>query len=328
VTRARVFFWLRLAFGVTVLLLLVFGVADFDAVAQTLRTLHPATFLIALAGNAVATVVVPALVTSHTLRAGSLRIPIGELMRINLALRFYVLVLPHAVTWGIRWLRYRGERPGHGWQAAALIVFERVIQFAVLVFFAFFFLLWAGSGVPTSLRVLVPVSAVCCLVGLLSALMFVSPRLHCMAIPIIRAVARRSPRFLAQRIDRMLEAVAAHQQLSHRRVAAVVGWTVVAHLLSVTMAYLISLELRLPADYAAIAWMRSAVVVVSMLPVTVGGIGIREAGFAGLLYIHGADASDALALPLSLLAIQLLIGLTGAAVELLHVLTRDRSAAA
>ena len=51
------------------------------------------------------------------------------LVMINLAMRFYVLVLPRAIALAIRWQRYRAHGGGH--HATALMVFERIVQLLV-----------------------------------------------------------------------------------------------------------------------------------------------------------------------------------------------------
>ncbi|MEX2178824.1 MAG: lysylphosphatidylglycerol synthase transmembrane domain-containing protein [Gemmatimonadaceae bacterium] len=325
VDRARLLFWLRLAVGVAILAA-VLALVDTGRVWEALKALPPAAFALAAIVNAAGSIVVPAIITSHTLQAGSIRLPLAELVRINLVMRFYVLILPHAVTVGMRWFRYR-RQAGQGWQAAALIVFERVVQFAVIVTSAFVFLLAARDGLPPELRILVPVSAALALLALAVFLCFVSRPVFARVEPVIGALARVAPQFVATRVQRLVEAVAGFQQLGNRRVGFVIAWSVAGHLLFVASAWIVCRAMQLPVGFVDIGWMRSAVLLLTVLPITVGGIGVREAGFAGLLYLHGADRAVALAFPLALLAIQLLIGAVGALIELAGVLARRRKEA-
>lgn len=57
----------------------------------------------------------------------------------------------------------------------------------------------------------------------------------------------------------------------------------------------------------------------TILPVTIGGLGVREGVFVGLLASVSIPAEQALALSLTIFAIQVLFGLIGGALELLRV---------
>jgi hypothetical protein len=102
---------------------------------------------------------------------------------------------------------------------------------------------------------------------------------------------------------------------------------VLGHILFVSSAVIVSRGLGIDVSFYDIGWMRSAVFLLTVLPLTVGGIGIREAGFAGLLYLYGVDRPTALAMPVVLLAIQVTIGAIGAIGELLRVTTHIQKSA-
>jgi uncharacterized membrane protein YbhN (UPF0104 family) len=69
-----------------------------------------------------------------------------------------------------------------------------------------------------------------------------------------------------------------------------------------------------PLHFTAIAWIRVAVFLLTLIPVTVAGIGVREAGFIGLLQLYGVPPDMALGAAVAAFAIQLLIGAGGATV--------------
>jgi uncharacterized membrane protein YbhN (UPF0104 family) len=118
--------------------------------------------------------------------------------------------------------------------------------------------------------------------------------------------------------------VADYQNLEHRHIAAVLGWSIAADILAVASAVVVSRGLGLELGVADLGWMRSVVFLLTVLPITVAGIGVREVGYATFFSLYGIDGPIALAYPLVLLSMQLLIGLTGAILESLQVMAPQR----
>jgi len=58
-------------------------------------------------------------------------------------------------------------------------------------------------------------------------------------------------------------------------------------------------------------WVMGLVSIITLLPLSVGGLGIREAGFVGVLYFLGISREQSIALSLSAYSIQLIGALTG-----------------
>ena len=75
-------------------------------------------------------------------------------------------------------------------------------------------------------------------------------------------------------------------------------------------------DLELGVSIYAMAWIRSLVFLLTLIPITVGGIGVREAAFVGFLQLYGVPAAEALAFSFVVLAIQLAIGALGGGLEL------------
>lgn len=313
-------FTVRLVFGLGLLFAFAYLV-DFRAALEAILDIPPlvaaAAFLVAVAGS----IVVPAVITRQTLSIAGLRLGLGELVLINFGMRFYVLMLPHAFSVGLRWQRYRTE-PGKGWQAATLILFERLVQLLMLLFAAAVFLAAAWPTVPSGLRFLLPLSAVASVVVGAVVLAFVSPRAYGVVEPALKWVMARSPEVISRRLLRLNSAITAYQTLPRGRVAAVISWAALAHLLFVSSAWLVAFGLDLQIGLATIGWMRSVVFLLTVLPITVGGLGVREFGFAALLGLQGVDPVGAASFPLVLLGIQLGIGGIGAVVEAVRAVRR------
>jgi uncharacterized membrane protein YbhN (UPF0104 family) len=312
--RQYLIFGLRLAFGLG-MLIAAFQIVDFRSVHTAIGSLDPFTFVLALLVSAIGTIVVPAIITSRTLKVGDIRIGLWDLVKINFAMRLYVLTLPHAITVGMRWHRYCGSQQGKGWQVAALLVFERIAQFIAVVSLALVFLLASYSNLPGPFRVLIPVSGFFTVFGVILFLIFVSRDAFSLAKPAINFAVKRTPRLISGRIERLAMAITDYQKIGNRNVVFVLTWSLVWHGLFVLSAFIVSQGLGIDVGFADIGWMRSAVFLLTVLPITVGGIGVREVGFAVLLHFYGVNAFLALAFPLVLLTIQLLLGLVGATLE-------------
>jgi uncharacterized membrane protein YbhN (UPF0104 family) len=64
-------------------------------------------------------------------------------------------------------------------------------------------------------------------------------------------------------------------------------------------------------------WVFGVISIVVLLPVTIGGVGLREGGFVLLLGYFGVQNDKALALSLSIFGLQITGALIGGAIDLL-----------
>jgi uncharacterized membrane protein YbhN (UPF0104 family) len=86
---------------------------------------------------------------------------------------------------------------------------------------------------------------------------------------------------------------------------------------------LLCFALGIPVGFPQLLWIVAAVSVLQSLPISVAGLGVREGAFVYLLRQQGADPASALALSLTVFAIQVLLAAVGGAIELRALLTRD-----
>jgi uncharacterized protein (TIRG00374 family) len=80
--------------------------------------------------------------------------------------------------------------------------------------------------------------------------------------------------------------------------------------------YLLALGIDLDVSVVDLMWVYAAVSLVSMAPLSLGGLGAREAGFVLLMKPLGVGSQEALALALLVLGVQLGMALAGALLEL------------
>ena len=258
-------------------------------------------------------IVIPALITKLALRGERIHLSLRELIAINLAVRFYVLVLPRPLSMAIRWLRYRAGGPGS--DAAALIVFERVVQLLVISLVAFVFLGMDQRSLPAAGDALGLIVAPIVLVLLGLFAMFLSPSVYRRVDRVRLALHGILPRFLRDKAEKLSQSVAAFQGIGAGTILAIMVLSCGAFICFVLGPYLLAQDMALGVSLVGLAWIRSLVFLLTLVPVTIGGIGLREAGFVALLPLYGVPASEALAFSLVILAIQLGIGAVGAACE-------------
>lgn len=291
-----------------------FAVLDVSSLPEVFRRIEPVWLGVAFLLSVAGTIILPAMVTQRALQIERLSLSLHQLVVINFATRFYVLILPRAASIGIRWLRYRQGGSGH--DALALMVYERLVQlFAMMcVALAALSMEYRSLGVGAAPLFLVTATAVLFVGAALTP--FVFP----VTTPWWQALARLSdrfaPAFVSRRINKLLDAVQAFQRLETKTSVYIVLLSLVAYSLFILSPYVLVMAMDLEISLTALAWIRPLVFVMTLLPFTVGGLGVREIGFVSFLHLYGIAHYQALALSLALFGIQVMIGAIGAIAEL------------
>jgi hypothetical protein len=291
--------------------------ADIEALPRALATMPLQVLCLAFLLNLVGSILVPAAQTRIAAGATGIRLRTMELVSINLMVRFFMLVLPRPAAVGIRWLAYReGGAEDRGTQAAALMVYERVAQLAVISG-ALVFLLAADRGrLPAAADAVLLAGSGLFLLALGGLAAFWWPRVS--VLPRWLVTRRWVPDAAARLATRLLNAVIAFPKLPTSRKAAVVILAMVSFVLSTASFWVLLLGLRVELGFGAVAWIRSLVFLFTLVPVTIAGIGVREAGFVALLGLYDVPEAESLAAAVAALGVQLAIGALGGAIALLR----------
>lgn len=265
--------------------------------------------------NASGSIVLPAVLTQiATKNAGRIEISLSRLVVMNFTLRFYSLVLPKGAVMALRWKRYNSA--GRGADALALVVFERLVLFFVYVLAATIFLFFEYPQLgPNGPWVLAGVTALL-LVWASCLAPFFTPSLQSVATKLACRIEPKVPRAIGSRILKLTEAISAFHKIEKRKVGAIWLVSVASYLLFVLSAYTLVAGMGVEISIVAMAWMRPLVFVLTLIPLTVGGLGVREAGYAMFMGWYGIAASTALAFGLLLFGIQVAIGAVGLVLEL------------
>lgn len=304
---------------IAVSLAILCGIAllvDIPTVGRAFAQIPVGLFLLAVLLNMIASIVVPALQTRAALGATRIRLSVRDLVGINLMIRFYILILPRPAAIGIRWWVYRagGEEGSQGSEAAALMMFERVVQAVVLSGAVVFLLPFERGGIPAASEAVWLV----CVTLFIGAIVGLAAFLWAPAASIPRLIVggRLVPKTIKEKALKLIQAIEAYPHLSIGRVLLIVLLSILQLIFAVWSLEVLIQAVGFSLDFVAITWIRSAVSIITMLPVTVAGIGLREASFVGFLSMFAISEAESVATAAAAFAVQLVIGLLGATVAL------------
>ena len=246
------------------------------------------------------------------LGAEGIRVPLGRLLPLYFEGMFFNLFLPTGVGGDV----VRGYRIWHltraGEGALASILVERMTGFVAMIGIAAVATAAAfGTGALRDSSVILFVGAVAAALAAAIALV-ISPAAFRL---FERLVGGRLGAGILQGIRRFCEAVQRYRGHG-RAVAAALGISVAFQTLLIFLVYLAAVALHLPVRFVQFLIFIPMVNVISMVPISLGGLGLREGGTMYLLGKVGVDPAGALTLSLLWFAIAAVISLPGGIVFL------------
>ncbi|GAB4196011.1 MAG: lysylphosphatidylglycerol synthase transmembrane domain-containing protein [Phycisphaeraceae bacterium] len=235
-------------------------------------------------------------------------------LQINLATRFYGFLPGGNVTgFLIRFYKLTGNRKRYADVAVALF-YDRVAATVTLcgVGALFWLLEWPGDSWQALVAILAAMAVM--IFGLL-VLFARRPG------PIVGLARRCASRLVGVRLNTVRQAVRASRALPRTRVVWVYTVSVVAHLIGVAGWYLIAQSMDIDVTFGTVGWVRSAMILATMIPVSAFGLGLREG--AAMLLLSGYGISNEQSVAFSLLVFTvffLAVGLVGGLTEAVRVL--------
>lgn len=245
-----------------------------------------------------------------------------EVLAINLTTQFFGLFMPGGGFTAIAIRFYRLTRTDRRYSATLVaIVCDRLLATATLCLTGL--TLWWLDGParsPAAFAVL-SLSAVACVTAML-------PMFSEAAARAIGGIAERLPlaRGLWRRTSGALEA---HRALPARTQAELAWLSFAAHVLAVCVYVLVARALAIDTTAVALGWMRSVAGLVTMIPLSISGLGVREGATTALLAGRGVLESTAFGFSLLVFGVTVLgVGLLGGIVEVGRWLTPRRATTA
>jgi uncharacterized membrane protein YbhN (UPF0104 family) len=246
---------------------------------------------------------------------------VAAICRINFITSFYSLFLPGYLAGGvIRWHRI-ARHDGKPAQALAIVVFGRVLS--TLVSVAIGFGCWAlderARHVP-AYGIALAVMFVTLLVAYW--LLFTGKHASWGADWLTRQ--KWVPVLMASKTGKVLHAASRFEQLGKRRLGATIGLLTVHELIGILSFYLLAVALDMGLSFIAVGWVRCYVALVTMLPLTLMGIGVRDGSLIVLLRTYAISPALAVSYSTLLLGRTFILGVLGGLCEL-WTLWRERT---
>lgn len=294
---------LKAVFAAGTLWLLLHWVPVAD-IREALHTANPVWFAVGVAiqfaSRALATVHMKVITDSQ-----GLALDRRTLFRILLSVQFYSLFLPGTLAGGgVAWLKYVEHGAGSA-AAAAAVVLNRALGMLVLL------ALGAGAVLldPAAARLPPAVGAGLAAVGLVCIAVIWMPWRTELAERI--AGCGRVGRGAGALLERLLR----FHRLPVAGRLAVVTNLVAFHLGGAAAVWSFARAVGAPVDFVSVIWIHAALQATLLLPISIAGIGIRDASLAGLGLLVGVAAPTSVAWSLTILAGLVLVTAVGGLLE-------------
>jgi len=240
---------------------------------------------------------------------------VGQIAGINLITKFYGLFLPSYLAGGVvRWHHF-SKPEGKRAQALAAMIFSREVEIVTTIAFGivFYYLATSSGSAGSAIATLMVALAAAVLVVLLS----VSRAPHAA----LRAGLTRLPfphHMTAHvlKVSQCLVDFGRRHRAYHLQFLAL---CILRNALGVISFICFARALRIAAPAMSLGWIRAALDLVLILPISIAGLGVRDASLVTMLKHQGVLPAAALAFSFLLLARTLFVALLGGIVEGLRI---------
>ena len=245
---------------------------------------------------------------------------VAAICRINFITSFYSLFLPGYLAGGvIRWHRIarHDRKPA---QALAIVLFGRVISTIVSV--AIGFTCWALDERARSVPAY-GIALAALFVSLLIAYWLLFTGRNASGLAHWLGRQHWIPGMVSSKLGKVLHAASRFDQLGARRLASTIGLLTVHELIGILSFYWLAVALHLPLSFVATGWIRCYIALITMLPLTIMGIGVRDGSLIFILRTYAISPALAVGYSTLLLGRTFILGLLGGLCEL-WTLWRER----
>ena len=234
----------------------------------------------------------------------------AKVLGVSLITKFYGLFLPGILAGGgVRWYHFAraDNKPA---QALAVVIMNRVLEtsMVILLGLCFWFLdRTAAETVPLHLMILLAVVSV--------AVYLVTFNRHVHALMLRMAEIGLVPEWVRSKAAKVLYALSSFEKLPTREHMAMLGFALLFHVLGLTSLWLLATALDIGITILTLGWIRSLIAIILLLPISIAGIGVREASLIALLIPYGVATGDALTFSILMFARGLVFAGVGGVVE-------------
>lgn len=292
---------------------------DFNAVWRSIRDADFTLWLAAWLSMACG-VWFHSLALERSLRPYRMDFTAQAIFKLHWELKFYALFLPGATNVIVKW--YKLGKNGRGGEALAAIVFTRVLHtFSVVLLtvvgitldpgFPWSFVKWAAIGVLFAVT----------LAMLLFVLKSTAPFLDSLSEQLWGLLPGHSR--VRKNIEKLWLFITYLRTITMAQLATLALLTILGQAALTLSHVLIAHSVGIDVTVYTLLWLRSVVLVCTIIPVSISGMGLREVSLVGLLQYYQVPEHQALAYSLLHLGVTLSAGLIGGIVEFTNFVGRQ-----
>ena len=305
----------RYVFAVVVLALILF-LLDAHDVLVTIAGTNVASVVMAL-GFALGAQVFSAIRLRQLLVMQDISLRLRKVFLIGLSAVFYGLLIPGGTRAALVARFVQLSRAARVERIGAALVVDRLVATATLLVIGALAIafdqaepLWAG----------IIVAGILCGAG---AFLFMRPSLTWLRARLDRMDRNESSGRLHKLGVRISRALLNYASTGRAQVLGVLAASLTAHLFGCLTFYAIAIGVGLDLPFLSICWIRSGMILSTMIPVSVAGLGLREITAIGLLVPLGYAQAQAVGYAILIfLVTPVMIGLIGGVAELLGATSR------
>ena len=237
-----------------------------------------------------------------------------SIMKIQLQIRFYALFMPGSANLFVKWYKFAkpGKQPA---QALLVMAFTRVLLTVSMLALALVGVMGDALFPWDELRLYL-------LVGLLLSLacffMLTSKRIAALFEPILQwpwpGASYAAP--LRKRVAKLLTISKGFQTFSKSQIIALLALSILGSVFQSLQLLALAHAVGLPIGLLTMLWLRGVSQMVAMIPISISGLGLREASMVAILIGYGVSEPEALSFSLLIFAVVIVgKGLVGGVLE-------------
>jgi uncharacterized protein (TIRG00374 family) len=249
--------------------------------------------------------------TKYLTAAQKISISFGQILKIYLTTSFYSLFLPGSITGGaVKW--YKFAKYTSKAAAAAVVVFNRYLEIFMTILIGLLFSL--PVVIRSSYKYLIILWIIVFILLLSSYFLLLSVKVLKKIQGAVVSVSILPG--LRIKIINLIDAMVEFHNLTPKDHFEILGIMFSYHFLSILALYLIAESVNVSLSIFVFAWIRAVVLIMSMLPISYSGLGVREGVMIYLLSFYNVSPQSAFAISFLSFAKNLTIPFVGGIIEL------------
>lgn len=250
--------------------------------------------------------------THYLTKVQGMSITVLQILKVHLITTYYSLFLPGILSGGaVKW--YKFSKYGNRSSAAAVVVLNRFIETFITVLLGIIFFMpgrfEAGDKSIFFILIIILISL------FILYILLINKSINRVLVSALHK--HHVPKIIKNKLHNFLSAMSDFRTLSFMDHVKINGIVVFYNLIGTLSFYYFAKSMSIDLDLLTIGWIRSALGIISLLPFSFAGLGIREGGLVVLLGQYEVLPQSAMALSFLLFMRNLLTAFLGGILELI-----------